>query len=143
MLRSFERLGAASRMASAQREPAASRVVRRSRWRAAVATLYLVISLGWAPAGRAQSGFRKDATEAPVVETSNKTLSFTTEQKLRFCVQSTFTPLLSRDLSLAPLPAARETLISRKVSGGEMPDFSRLVGASAARVCLQRLVSRA
>jgi hypothetical protein len=28
--------------------------------------------------------------------------------------------------------AARQTLISRKVSGGEMPDFSRIAGAYAA-----------
>jgi hypothetical protein len=195
MSRSFDRRGAASRIAWAQRQRTAGEVVRPSAARFAVTALCVLVGIGLGPAARAQNIFGSDATEAPVTQTSKRTPSFTTAQKFRFYVQSTFSPLsltgpvigaaatqwtsgnppewglgfpgygrrllsgysrqvIANTVGLGVmfadgedprhyptgkqgiwkrgLYAARETFVSRRVSGGEMPDYSRIVGAYAA-----------
>jgi hypothetical protein len=250
MSRSFDRLGAASRIAWAQRQRTAGEFVRPSAARWAVTGLHALlcimpevvaqfcrpvilrgaknrciclagraemprffaplrmtglsmvvglmtvcIGIGFPAAARAQNIFGSDATEAPVTRTSKRIPSFTTAQKFRFYVQSTFSPLsltgpvigaaatqwtsgnppewglgfpgygrrllsgysrqvIANTLGLGVmfadgedprhyptgkhgiwkrgLYAARETFVSRRVSGGEMPDYSRILGAYAA-----------
>jgi hypothetical protein len=195
MSRGFDRPGAALRVPSAQGGRKNGGLERLLSSRLVVFALSTIAAIGLASVARGQNGFRKDATEAPVTQTSKKVPSFTTEQKFRFYVQSTFTPFALAgpaagaastqwlsgnppEWGLGPagygrrllsgysrqviantvglgvmfadgedprhyptgqhgtwkrgLFAARQTLISRKVSGGEMPDFSRIVGAYAA-----------
>lgn len=163
--------------------------------RIAFVALWVTAAMALGPLARAQDTFRKDATEAPVIQTSKTIPPFTTKQKFRFYVQTTFTPfaltgpvlgaaatqwttrnppewgqgfagygqrVLSgysrqvianivglgvmfadgedprhyptgrRGIWKRGVYAARETFVSRRVAGGEMPDYSRIIGAYAA-----------
>jgi len=195
MFGSFDRLGAEVRSTASKGGHTADGFVPSSAVRIAFLILYLSGAVTWATLAQAQDSFVKDATEAPVTQTSKKIPPFTTKQKYRFYWQTTYTPfaltgpvlgaavtqwttrnppewgqgspgygrrvlsgysrqVIANTIGLGVMSAdgedprhyptgksgiwkrglyaARETFISRRVSGGEMPDYSRIVGAYAA-----------
>src|SRR5215472_6650066 len=92
MFGSFDRLGTEVRNRAPPDERTSDEFLRPFVARVTFIALCVTATTALATLARAQDVFRKDATEAPVTQTSKTIPPFTTKQKFRFYLQTTFTP---------------------------------------------------